>query len=189
MPKTRADQLLERLGDLASVRHIGRDVTSYFSRGSIPVGIGHVDDPRFERQRDLCRQRACFDKQLRLECIRDVVELVEPDAGFAQTVVDRVIGQLPGRERDRALAMLDLRKALLFGGSDDRTVADEARGRIMEGRVDAERVQAGLPFVIAYSLVGGGNAPSMESCAATFVVSDRTAATTDSGATFARQRW
>jgi hypothetical protein len=92
-----------------------------------------------ERQRDLARHPAAIDEQVGRERIRYVVDRVDVDAGLAQAIVDRVERQLPRRERDGPLAVLDLREALLFGRRDDLAVDDEARGRIVERRVDAER--------------------------------------------------
>src|SRR6185436_16203048 len=68
----------------------------------------------------------------------DVIDLGERDTRFVQAVVDRVERQLPGRERNRPLAVLDAREALFLGGGDDLAVDDERRRGIVEGGIDAE---------------------------------------------------
>jgi hypothetical protein len=48
-----------------------------------------------------------------------------------------VVRQLVRGERDRPLAVLDLREALFLGGRDDGAVAHEARRRVVVRRVDS----------------------------------------------------
>src|SRR3954463_8292149 len=68
-----------------------------------------------------------------------MIDVAELRPGGLEAVVDRVVRQLPDGERQRPLAMLDAREALLFGGRDDGAVAHQARGRIVEGGVDTQR--------------------------------------------------
>ena len=66
----------------------------------------------------------------------------------------RLLGQLPGRERHRRLAVLAPAEALLLGRRDDRAVHDERGGRVVEDRVDAEHSHAGDGFPEARSYDG-----------------------------------
>src|SRR4051794_41293125 len=67
-----------------------------------------------------------------------MIDVGELRPGGLEAVVDRMVRQLPYGERQRPLAMLDAREALLFGGRDDGAVAHQARGRIVEGGVRSE---------------------------------------------------
>ena len=69
-----------------------------------------------------------------------MIDLIEINASLAQAVFDRVEGQLPGREGDWSLAVLDMSKPLVFNGSDDLSIPDEAGGRIVVDGVDPECV-------------------------------------------------
>src|SRR5687768_1701413 len=104
------------------------------------------------------------EEQLRVERVRDVVDIGELDARGLEAVVDGVIGKLPGGEGQRALAVLDAREALLLGGRAHCAVDHQARRRVVVCRIDAERDHAASR-------------------------SSRAAAATDSGATRRRQSW
>jgi len=67
-----------------------------------------------------------------------VVDLGQHHAGSAQAVVDGMKGQFPGRERQRALAVLDTREAFFFGGGHHGTVNHDHGRRVMERGIDAQ---------------------------------------------------
>lgn len=69
-----------------------------------------------------------------------MVEGIEAGFGGFETIVDRVIGELVGRKRDRSLAVLDPGKAFFLGRRDHLSIPHETGSRIMESRVDAECV-------------------------------------------------
>src|SRR5262245_54785380 len=65
--------------------------------------------------------------------------------------------QLVGRKRDGALAMLDVREALLFGRRHDAPVFDEAGSRVMKRRIDPERIHAArLSRILCFPIPKGG---------------------------------
>src|SRR5579863_10463590 len=64
--------------------------------------------------------------------IDDRVELGCRNAGFLQTIIDGVLGKAP--------VVLDAAKALLLGGGDDPSVADQRSGAVMVVRRNAEDV-------------------------------------------------
>src|SRR4051812_35414794 len=67
-----------------------------------------------------------------------MVDVGELDPRRAEAIVDRMERQLPDRERQRALAVLDAREPLLLGGGDYAAVAHQAGGRIVERRVETK---------------------------------------------------
>jgi hypothetical protein len=81
-------------------------------------------------------------QEVRVEGIGDVVDLCQGYPRLPEAVVDGVEGQLPRGERDRALAVLDLREALLLSRGDDPPVPDETGGGVVKSGVDAQRVHA-----------------------------------------------
>jgi hypothetical protein len=70
--------------------------------------------------------------------VRDGVEVCGREAARGQAEPHGLLGQLPGRERHRRLAVLAPREALLFRRRHRPTVDDEGRGGVVEDRVDAE---------------------------------------------------
>ena len=72
--------------------------------------------------------------------ISHMVDVYQIDSRLSQAVVDRMVGQLPGGERDGALGVLLVCEAFLLGGGDDRSITDQAGGRIMIDCVDPQRV-------------------------------------------------
>ncbi len=85
-------------------------------------------------------------RERRIVGVADRVDLAGADAAALEAPGDRLLGQLPGRERDRGLAVLAAAEALLLGGGDDLAVDDEGRGRIVEHRVDADDPHAWRPL-------------------------------------------
>jgi hypothetical protein len=73
--------------------------------------------------------------------VRDRVEVGGLDAGLAQAERHCLLGQLPGRERDRRLAVLAAREALLLRGGDGDAVHDQRSRRIVEDRVDTKYIR------------------------------------------------
>src|SRR5690606_16558471 len=61
-----------------------------------------------------------------------------PQPGGVEAPAHRELGQLPGREGDRALAVLAPAEPLLLRGSDDLAVDDEGSRRVVIDRIDAE---------------------------------------------------
>ena len=74
---------------------------------------------------------------LRIERVGDVIDVGELDVGGPEAIVDRVVRQLPGRERQRPLAVLDAREALFLGGGDDASIHHQAGGRVVVNGVDS----------------------------------------------------
>jgi hypothetical protein len=70
--------------------------------------------------------------------VGDRVELRRLDPGLGEAVGHRLLGQLPGRERDRGLAVLASREALLLGGGHRAAVDDDRCGGVVEDGVDSE---------------------------------------------------
>ena len=87
--------------------------------------------------------RARLSGQRRVVRVRDGFEIASRDPCLLQAEGDRLLGQFPGRERDRSLAVLAPREALLLGGGDDLTVHHEGGGRVVEDGVDAENAGHG----------------------------------------------
>jgi hypothetical protein len=76
-------------------------------------------------------------QQIRIERVSDVMDVLDSYSRLAQTKIDSVEGQLPGRERYWAFAVLNVREALFLGGGDDAAIGNETSGRIVKGRIDS----------------------------------------------------
>src|SRR5881396_1509800 len=61
---------------------------------------------------------------------------------MAEAVFDGMERQLPCREGDRALAVLDMREAFFLGGRKHDAVVHEASGRIVVNGVDSKCVHS-----------------------------------------------
>src|SRR5690606_7266036 len=70
---------------------------------------------RLQGQLDGRRPGVAAEQLVRIERVGYVVDVGQAGAGRAQTVVDCQEGQFPGRERNGALAVLNVREALLLG--------------------------------------------------------------------------
>ena len=68
------------------------------------------------------------------------INILRSEPGAPEAERDRLLRQLPGRERDRRFAVLAAAEALLLGRGDDPPVDDERGGRVVEDRVDPEDV-------------------------------------------------
>src|SRR5213075_1398274 len=116
--------------------------------------------------------------------------------GRLEAIIDRVIRQLPRREWNGPLAVLDAREALLFGRRDDVAIVNEARGRIVISSIDAERVHRDR---LGYALARGatersrlifGSASSVARTGSNVEsIRPRTASAISAGATCAKQSW
>src|SRR5579885_606583 len=92
----------------------------------------------------------------------DVVDVAEGDLRLAQAVVDGVERQLVSGEWNRALAVLDPREALFLRCRDHLPIADQAGGRVVVDRVDAERVHAGaLDHFSGWAAPAAGTPPAV----------------------------
>ena len=80
--------------------------------------------------------------QLRVEGVRNRVEVGRLDPGRLEAPARRLLRQLPGRERHGALAVLAPAEPLLLGGGDGPPVDDERRSRVVEQGVDPEDAHA-----------------------------------------------
>jgi len=164
--KALADVVRRAVQELAlGVNHIGEGERL---PGRGPVLLGS-EARRFERQRQ--RKRVVLEERRWIVGVRDAVHVGQLGTGGLEAIVDRVERQLPHGERQRALAVLDARKALLLGGGDDGAIAHQAGGGIVEGGVDAKRDHA-------------ASSGCLFSCS-----SSSAAAATVSGATLRRQSW
>jgi hypothetical protein len=76
--------------------------------------------------------------QRRVVGVGDGVELARLEPRLAQAPAGGELGQLPGREGDRRLAVLAPAQPLLFGGGDDLAVEDEGCRAVVEDGVDPE---------------------------------------------------
>ena len=65
----------------------------------------------------------------RLSIDRDVIDVLERDASFAQAIVDRV--------RRQTCPVFDAAKTFLFGGRDEPAVLNQAGGGITVIRIEA----------------------------------------------------
>jgi hypothetical protein len=107
--------------------------------GRLPLG-GHRVGARLERQgeRGLIEGTSHLDG--RIEPVGDMGDVGELNRRLAQAIVDGVEGQLPGRERNRPLAVLDPGEPLFFGRGNDLAVLDQTRRRVVERGIDPQRV-------------------------------------------------
>ena len=113
--------------------------------GRLPLG-GHRVGARLERQGERGLIEGTPHPDGRVERVGDMVDVGELDRRLAQAVVDGVKGQLPGRKRHRPLAVLDPGEPLLFGRGDHLAVLDQARRRVVERGIDAQRVHPTTPI-------------------------------------------
>jgi hypothetical protein len=106
--------------------------------------------PRVERAQPLPVLRrdvvAGGRRQLRVVGVRHGVELARLDPRLPQAERHRLLGQLPGRERDRGLAVLAAAEALLFGRRDGVAVHHERRGGVVEHGIDAQHLHVPGPL-------------------------------------------
>src|SRR3954453_5160629 len=112
-----------------------------------------------EGKRDLL----VLEEQRRVVRVSNMVDVGELDAGRCQAIVDGVERQLPHREGQRALAVLDSREALLLRGCDHTAVLDEARRWIMERGVEAEGDHAAPSNSTAAAATASGGTPRRHS--------------------------
>ena len=83
--------------------------------------------------------------QARVERVGDGVEVLRGDTPPLQAPGGRLLGQLPGGERNGGLAVLAAAEAFLLGGGHDLAVDDERGSRIVEDGVDSQDVCHSLP--------------------------------------------
>jgi hypothetical protein len=77
-------------------------------------------------------------RKARIVGVGDRVEVVRREAACIEAPAGRPLGQLPGGERHRRLAVLAPGEPLLLGRGDDLPVDHQRRRRIVEHSVDAE---------------------------------------------------
>jgi hypothetical protein len=132
-------------GRRGGVRHVMRDPPE--------VALPAVEDRPQEQRRPLRVERpqslpvrrgdigADRRAQRRVIGVRDGVKVVSFQTGGAQAERDRLLGQLPGRERHRRLPVLAAREAFFLSGGHGFAVDDDRRGRIVKDGIDAQDVR------------------------------------------------
>ena len=76
--------------------------------------------------------------QARIVGVSDRIEILGRTAGEGQTPRGGLLGQLPGAEWNRELAVLASREAFLFSCGDNLPIDDERRRGVVEDRIDPQ---------------------------------------------------